>query len=385
MQFFNDRFAADGFDAGMESALAAVLVNPHFLFRVELQPDGAKAGSVYQVSDTELASRLSYFLWSSGPDDELLKLAAAKQLHQPEVLRAQVNRMLADERSQSLVDNFVAQWLYLRNLDSFQPDMRLFTDFDDNLRMAFRKESELLFQQIIHEDRSVLDLISTDTTFLNERLARHYGIRGVVGSHFRPVKVAAETHRGGILRHGSVLAVTSYATRTAPTVRGNWILKNILGTPPPPPPPNIPALKEKSAQVNLTVRERLAEHRANPACASCHNLMDPVGFALENFDAVGRWRVFEDGQSIDSSGAMPDGTKISSVDDLEAGIIKRPEIFVGTLTEKLITFALGRGIEPSDGPAVRRIVAQSAKSNFQFSSIVAGIVQSTPFQNRVVE
>ena len=385
MQFFNDRFAADGFDAGMESALAAVLVNPHFLFRVELQPDGAKAGSVYQVSDTELASRLSYFLWSSGPDDELLKLAAAKQLHQPEVLRAQVNRMLADERSQSLVDNFVAQWLYLRNLDSFQPDMRLFTDFDDNLRMAFRKETELLFQQIIHEDRSVLDLISTDTTFLNERLARHYGIRGVVGSHFRPVKVAAETHRGGILRHGSVLAVTSYATRTAPTVRGNWILKNILGTPPPPPPPNIPALKEKSAQVNLTVRERLAEHRANPACASCHNLMDPVGFALENFDAVGRWRVFEDGQSIDSSGAMPDGTKISSVDDLEAGIIQRPEIFVGTLTEKLITFALGRGIEPSDGPAVRRIVAQSAKSNFQFSSIVAGIVQSTPFQNRVVE
>lgn len=385
MKFFSERFASDGFDAGMESALSAVLVNPHFLFRVEKQPEGTSSGRVYQVSDFELASRLSYLLWSSGPDEELLSLAAASRLHIPEVLQSQVIRMLADGRSQSLVDNFVAQWLYLRNLESFKPDMRLFTDFDDNLRIAMRRETELLFDDIVKNDRSVLDLISTKTTFLNERLARHYGIAGVVGSHFRPVEMSAASHRGGILRHGSVLAVTSYATRTSPTLRGNWILKNILGTPPPPPPANVPALKENTSQVSLTVRERLAEHRANPACASCHNLMDPVGFAMENFDAVGRWRVFEGEQIVDSSGSMPDGSEIDSVESLEQGIVNRPEMLVGTLTEKLLTFALGRGVEPEDGPTVREIVRGSAKSSYSFSSIVTGIVQSTPFQKRVVE
>lgn len=384
MKFFRDRFASDGFDAAMESAVASVLVNPHFLFRVEKQ---AQTGTVVdgvhstvQISPQELASRLSFFLWSSLPDDELLDVAG--QLGNPDVLAAQVKRMLADPRSDSLVDNFASQWLYLRNLESLKPDMRLFTDFDDNLRHALRQETALLFKDVVRKNRSVLDLISTDTTFLNERLAKHYGVPHVVGSHFRPVKVEPESHRGGILRHGSVLAVTSYATRTSPTLRGNWILENIIGTPPPPPPANVPALKEKSQAKNLTVRERLAEHRSNPACASCHNLMDPIGFALENFDAVGRWRVFEGGQPIDSSGALPDGQKIDSVTALEQGIIERPEVFVETLVTKLMTFGLGRGIEPADGPAIRKIVNEAAKADYAFSAIITEIVNSTPFRLR---
>lgn len=385
MRFFQQRFEADGFEQGIESAIAAILVNPHFLFRVESPVEDAAPGSTVPVTDFELASRLAFFLWSSLPDEELLELASAKELNRNDVLESQVRRMLADPRSDSLVSSFASQWLYLRNLDSFRPDMRLFTDFDDNLRSALRSETEHLFSDMVARDRSVLTLIKTDTTFLNERLAKHYGIPRVTGSHFRPVKVPPSSHRGGILRHGSVLAVTSYATRTSPTLRGNWILGNILGTPPPPPPANVPALKEKSQQAALTVRERLAEHRANPACASCHNLMDPIGFALENFDAVGRWRLFDDEQSIDSSGALPDGQVIDSVDDLEQGIIARPEMFVGTLTEKLLTFGLGRGTEPSDGPAVRQIVKEAADSNYRFSSLVIGITKSTPFRMKVNE
>ena len=384
MRFFRSRFATDGFDAAMESAVASVLVNPHFLFRAEKQIDSAVLvdgiATARPISGFELASRLSFFLWSSLPDDELLDVAG--RLNNPDVLVTQVQRMLADPRSDSLVDNFASQWLYLRNLDSLKPDMRLFTDFDDNLRQAMRQETALLFKDVVRNDRSVLDLISTDTTFLNERLARHYGIPHVVGSHFRPVRVDAASHRGGILRHGSVLAVTSYATRTSPTLRGNWILENIIGTPPPPPPANVPALKEKTQAKNLTVRERLAEHRSNPACASCHNLMDPIGFALENFDAVGRWRVFEGGQPIDSSGALPDGQKIDSVTALEQGIIKRPEVFVETLVSRLMTFGLGRGLESSDGPAVRSIVKEAAKADFAFSALITEIVKSTPFRLR---
>ena len=386
MRFFEQNLASSGFEAGIESALSSILVNPYFLFRSESQPSESLKGSVYPISDIELASRLSFFLWSSIPDDELLSLAEDKQLHEPEVLRQQVSRMLGDARAESLVTNFAAQWLYLRNLDSFRPDMRLYPDFDDNLRIALRTETELLFHYVLREDRSVLELISTDTTFLNERLAKHYGISGVIGSQFRPVKLSdPSSHRGGLLRHGSILAVTSYATRTSPTVRGNWILANILGTPPPPPPPNVPSLKDRAAAQNLPIRERLAEHRSNAACASCHNLMDPVGFSLENFDAVGRWRFLEDGHRIDSSGGLPDGTPITSFVELEASILKRPEMFVGTLTEKLMTFALGRGVEAFDGPAVRQIIRGAAEQDYRFSSLITGIVSSVPFQKRVVE
>lgn len=386
MRFFEQGMSDDGFEAGIESALSTILVNPFFLLRSEAQPADQQAGTVYQISDVELASRLSFFLWSSLPDDQLLTLAAQNRLHEPEILREQVLRMLSDDRSHSLVSNFAAQWLYLRNLNSFHPDMRLFPDFDDNLRLALQRETEMLFEQILGEDRSVLELLSSDTTFLNERLARHYGIPGVIGSQFRPVKLdPATSHRGGLLRHGSILAVTSYATRTSPTIRGNWILGNILGTPPAPPPPNVPSLKEKMESADLTIRERLAEHRANTACASCHDLMDPVGFSLENFDAVGRWRVFDQGQAIDSAGTLPDGTNITNFTELEANILKRPEIFVGTMTEKLLTYALGRGIEHYDAPAVRNVVRGAAQHDYRFSSLILEIVTSVPFQKRVVE
>ena len=383
MRFFKQRFAADGFEAGVETALSAVLVNPHFLLRAEKSPAEHAAGTAYRISDVELASRLSFFLWSSIPDEQLLTLAEAGQLRDADVLSSQVQRMLKDQRSQSLVSNFAAQWLFLRNLDSFQPDRRLFPNFDDNLRIALRRETELLFESVVREDRSVLDLLSTDTTFLNERLATHYGIPHVSGSHFRPVVLSKDSHRGGLLRHGSILAVTSYATRTSPTIRGNWILENILGTPAPPPPPNVPSLKDKTASSAVTIRERLAEHRKNPACASCHNLMDPVGFSLENFDAVGRWRMFDQEQTVDSSGALPDGTKVDSLEELEAGILERPEMFVSTLTGKLLTFALGRGVEFHDAPAIRRVVRGAADNDYQFSSLVQAIVTSTPFQMRV--
>lgn len=384
LEFFQSGFANDGFDAGIESALAAILVNPHFLLRAESEQTEAthRIGSMLRISDLELASRLSFFLWSSIPDDELLGLAEAGQLHEPSVLRKQVERMLREKRSESLVKNFAGQWLYLRNLASFQPDRRLFPDFDDNLRTAMRRETELCFERVLREDRSVLDLIRSDTTFLNERLAQHYGIEHVRGSQFRPVEVSDENHRGGLLRQASILAVTSYATRTSPTVRGNWVLENILGIPAAPPPPNIPSLPEKTAAAELTIRERLAEHRANPACASCHNLMDPVGFSLENFDAVGRWRIFDQGQLVDAAGSMPDGTTVAGVSELEAGILERPEMFVGTLTEKLLTFALGRGIAASDAPAIRKVVRESADKNYAFSSLIAGIATSQPFQFR---
>ncbi|MBC8354435.1 MAG: DUF1592 domain-containing protein [Planctomycetes bacterium] len=386
MQFFGQRLRSDGFEAGIESGLTAVLVNPHFLFRAESTPPDVPPGTVYRISDTELASRLSFFLWSSVPDDELLALAEADQLHVPEVLQVQVDRMLRDPRSQSLVSNFAAQWLYLRNLDSFRPDRRLFPDFDDNLRKALRRETELLFEHVLCEDRSVLELIRSNITFVNERLAKHYGIPGVYGSHFRSVNtLGLDIRRGGILRQGSILAITSYATRTSPTIRGNWILENILGAPPPPPPPNVPALRERTTSSNVTVRERLAEHRENPACASCHDLMDPIGFALENFDAVGRWRQFDQGSPIDSSGALPDGKQLSGLDDLEAGIMERPEMFVSTLAEKLLIFALGRGVESYDAPAIRRIVRDSADKEYSFSSLINGIASSSPFQMKVAE
>ena len=368
------------FDAGIESGLSAILVSPHFLFRVERDPESVTAGTAYRISDLELASRLSFFLWSSIPDDELLAVAERGDLHKPTVLEMQTRRLLADPRAKSLAVNFAGQWLYLRNLDSFTPDLRLFPDFDDNLRQALRQETELFFAHIVREDRSALELLKADYTFINERLAKHYGVPGVYGSQFRRVS-AAEYGRGGVLRHGSVLAVTSYATRTSPVLRGKWVLENIIGTPPPPPLPDVPALDNVVA-ANLSVRERLTQHRANFACASCHNLIDPPGFALENYDAVGRWRFLEEGKPVDASGGLPDGSQFTGVAALEDGLLQRSEVFAGTLTEKLLTFSLGRGVEHYDAPAVRRIVREAKADDYRFSSIIVGITRSTPFTMR---
>ena len=363
-------------------AISSILVNPNFLFRVEKAPAEIESGTPYPLSDIELASRLSFFLWSSLPDDELLDLAERGKLGQPEVLRQQTLRLLSDPRSSSLVNNFANQWLYLRNLDSFTPNARLFPDFDDNLRQAFKKETELFFESVLREDGRAIDLIRADYTFLNERLAKHYQIPHVYGSRFRRVSLTPDSHRGGLLRHGSILTVTSYATRTSPVIRGNWVLENIIGTPPPPPPDDVPALEDNNVDQTLPMRERLGAHRANPACASCHNLMDPIGFALENFDALGRWRTHEVGQELDVSGGLPDGQEFSGIDGLENGLLERPELFATTLTEKLMTFALGRGVEHFDGPAVRKIVADAAEDGYKISSIIVGIVNSQPFRMR---
>lgn len=376
---------AKRFQNGIEAAIASILVNPNFLFRIQPDPEDAASGQPYRISDVDLASSLSFFLWSSLPDDELLERAERNELHRPEVLEEQVRRMLLDDRSAALVDNFANQWLYLRNLDSITPEARLFPDFDQNLRDAFQRETELLFDSVIRNDQSVLTLLKSDYTFLNERLAKHYGIPHIYGSRFRRVDLPADSKRGGLLRHGSILTVTSYATRTSPVIRGHWILKNIIGSPPPPPPDDVPALKDNTVDSNLSVRERLNQHRANPACASCHDIMDPIGFALENFDAVGRWRDMEAGNPVDSTGGLPDGRKFDGVAGLEDGLLSRPELFAGTLTEKLLTFALGRGIDHSDAPAIRKIVNDAAKNDFRFSSLVMGIVNSPPFKLRMAE
>jgi hypothetical protein len=382
LPFNRDARREGDFDAGIEAALSAILVSREFLFRVEQDPAGIAPHTAYRVSDFELASRLSFFLWSSIPDDELLDLAERGELHRPDVLAQQTRRMLADPRSQSLVSNFAGQWLYLRNLDSVTPDGRLFPDFDDNLRQALRRETELLFEEVLREDRSVLDLLKPDNAWLNERLAKHYGIPHVYGTRFRRVPLESESERGGLLRHGSILTVTSYATRTSPVIRGKWILENLMGTPPPPPLPDVPALDDNTVSAGLPVRERLKQHRTNATCASCHTVIDPVGFALENFDAVGRWRTLEEGQLVDAAGGLPDGSRFVGVDGLEEGLLKRPEIFVGTLTEKLLTFALGRGVEPSDGPAVREAVRAARAADFRFSALIGAIVESVPFQMR---
>lgn len=382
LRFYSEARETVGFEAAIGSAISAVLVSPEFLFRIERDPVDLPPATVHRISDVELASRLSFFLWSSIPDEELLAAAERGDLHRPKVLEKQVRRMLADPRSGSLVENFAAQWLHLRNLDSFTPDLRLFPDFDDNLRQAFRRETELHFEALLREDRAVLDLIRCDHTFLNERLAKHYGIPHVHGSRFRRVDLGPGSQRGGLLRQGSVLTVTSYATRTSPVLRGHWVLGNLLGTPPPPPPANIPNLKENTVSETLPMRARLSAHRANAACASCHDLMDPVGFALENFDAIGRWRLSESGLPIDASGGLPDGSRFTGVTGLEDALLEHPDLFIGTVTEKLLTFALGRGIREQDAAAIRRIVRDARREGNRFSSIVVGIVQSTPFTHR---
>ncbi len=382
MKFFRDA-RSNGFDHGIEMALCAVLVSPEFLFRVERDPPGLAVNTAYRISDLEFATRLSFFLWSSIPDEPLLAAATQGKLRTPAVLEAQVRRMLADPRSRSLGNNFAGQWLRLRSLASITPDMRAFPDFDDNLRQAFREETEMLFETVVKEDRSVLDLLSAKFTFVNERLAKHYGIPNVYGSRFRRIDLDADSVRGGLLRQGSILMATSYATRTSPVIRGKWILENLLGTGPPPPPASVPALRENTAGLkSLSMRERIAEHRANPACASCHNLMDPVGFSLENYDAVGRWRTAEDGKPIDSSGGLPDGRKFEGAAGLQKALLGSPDLFAQTLTEKLLTYALGRGIEYYDAPAVRKITRDAKAKGYPFSSFIVGITSSTPFQMR---
>jgi hypothetical protein len=382
MKFYRQGRKDGDFDAGIEMALSAVLVNPQFLFRVERDPPGAAVNAAYRVSDLDLASRLSFFLWSSIPDDELLDLAERNELRKPAVMEKQVRRLLADDRASTLATDFAVQWLHLRNLESIIPDLRQFPDFDDNLRKAFRRETELLFESVVREDRSALDLLKADYTFLNERLAAHYDIPHIYGNRFRRVALGADRERGGLLRHGSILTVTSYATRTSPVVRGKWILENLLGTPPPPPPNDVPSLDANAVAAHLPIRERLAQHRANPSCASCHRLIDPVGFSLEQYDAVGRWRTTEEGKPIDAEGGLPDGSEFEGVAGLERALLKRPEWFVRTLTEKLFTFALGRAPEEYDAPAIRKIIRDARAQDYRFSSLVVGLVSSTPFQMR---
>jgi len=386
MAFYRKGRAEGDFDAGITAALTAVLTNPKFLFRVEGEPGKPPPGGVYQISDLELASRLSFFLWSSIPDDELLDAAIQGKLSKPGEIEKQARRMLADRRSFNLAANFAGQWLRLRNLDAVQPSGNLFRDFDDNLRQAFRQETELFFDSVLREDRGVRTFLKSDYTFLNERLAKHYGIPGVYGSRFRRVTLAPESRRGGLLRHGSVLSVTSYATRTSPVLRGVLVLRNFLGAPPPAPPPEVPALDESTMSANLPMRQRLAAHRSNAVCASCHRTIDPVGFSLENFDAIGRWRDLEvEDQPVDASGAVPGDREFQGVDGLEEALLRRPELFASTLTENLLTFALGRGVGYYDAPAVRKIVSAAEKDGYRFSSLILGIVKSAPFQMRCTE
>jgi Protein of unknown function (DUF1592)/Protein of unknown function (DUF1588)/Protein of unknown function (DUF1587)/Protein of unknown function (DUF1585)/Protein of unknown function (DUF1595)/Cytochrome C oxidase, cbb3-type, subunit III len=384
LSFYQRRRNSKGdFAMGIEAALQYILASPEFLYRFEPDPAEVAPGAIYQVSDLALASRLSFFLWSSIPDDELLDLAAKNKLHEPAVLERQVRRMLAGSRAETLIADFAEQWLFLRNLKSSAPNLDTFPDFDDNLRQAMKQETELFFASIVREDRNVLDLLNADYTFVNERLARHYGIPGVYGSQFRRVPIAGEERRG-LLGQASILTVTSYAARTSPVQRGKWILTNILGSPPLPPPPNVPELKENGDEGKPhSLRERMEAHRANPVCAGCHKVMDPIGFALENFDAVGHWRTSDEGASIDPSGTLFNGARVDGPAALRQMLLSRPEVFVGVMTEKLLTYALGRGLEYYDMPAVRKIVRDAAGQDFRFSSLVLGIVNSAPFEMKM--
>jgi mono/diheme cytochrome c family protein len=387
MSFYKkSRQIGGSFDDGIRVGVARVLSSPYFLYRIEKDPAGAPAGVAHPVSDIELASRLSFFLWSSIPDEKLLDLAAAGRLRAPGVLTEQVQRMLEDERADALVENFTGQWLQLRNLEAkVVPDLIMFPDFDDNIRKGFRKETEEFFGYILRENRSALDLLSADYTFVDERLAKHYGIPGVYGPRFRRVKIA-DPNRRGLLGQGSILSMTSVATRTSPVFRGKYVLSTFLNTPPTPPPPNVPTLEESNkgvAAVPKTVREQLELHRKNQPCAGCHRVIDPVGFALENFDSVGNWRnTGVDGAPLDTSGTLADGSKVNGPAALREAILSRPDAFATVVTERMLTYALGRGLEPDDMPVVRRIEKKAAQSDYRLSSIVMGIVESAPFQMR---
>ncbi len=387
MTFFREGRGEGGFDVGIEAALQRILASPKFIFRVERDPEDVRVGDAYRLSDLELASRLSFFLWSSIPDDELLAAAGEGRLRQPAVLEEQVQRMLADPKAERLTTNFAGQWLHLRNLRTQQPNSMEFPDFDDNLRDAFEREAWLFFDSIRREDRNVLDLMNADYTFVNERLAKHYGIPNVYGSRWRRVTVPDEARRG-LLGKGAILTVTSNADRTSPVKRGKWVLDNILNAPPPPPPPDVPPFDEEGTRGGrvLSVRERLEEHRRNPVCANCHQLFDPIGVALENFDATGAWRTLEGGTGgspIDASGELSDGTKVDGVVSLRRALVRDPDIFAGTVVEKLMTYGIGRGLTAYDMPTVREIVRQTAPAEYRFSAIIQGIVKSPPFTMRL--
>ena len=381
MGFYEEARRQGGFEAGIRQALARILVGPRFVFRFESDPESPAPGTAYRITDLELASRLSFFLWSSIPDEELLELAIEDKLHEPATLEQQARRMLADPRSESLVTNFGGQWLYLRELKNQRPESK---DFNENLREAFKRETELFFESIIREDHNVLDLLNAGYTFVDEQLARHYGIHGVHGSRFR--RVALPENRRGMLGQGSILLVTSVANRTSPVARGKWILENLMGSPPPLPPPNVPPLKESAGQAMAgSVRQRMEEHRNNAACAACHKIMDPIGFSLENYDLIGKWRTSDEGTPIEASGELVDGTRLDGPAGLRQALLSRSDVFVSTLTEKLLTYALGRGVRYYDMPAVRAITRAAAENDYRFSSLVSGIVNSTAFQMRVKE
>ena len=384
MPFYADGAAAGGFERGIQQGLERLLVSPEFLFRIERDPADVTPGDSYRVSDLELASRLSFFLWSSIPDDRLLDRALAGELRDPAVLEAEVRRMLADDRARALTDNFAEQWLYLRDIETKEPDPAFFPEFDENLRQAFSRETELFIDSILRGGGPVTDLLTADYTFVNERLAKHYGIPHVYGSHFRQVSLA-DTERRGLLGQGGILTLTSYATRTSPVLRGKWILENLMAAPPPPPPPDIPALAERTDDgAALSMRAAMERHRANPACASCHAQMDPLGFALENFDAIGRWRDRgESNDAIDASGVLPDGSAFEGPAGMREALLRDERRFVATITEKLLTYALGRNVESFDMPAVRAIVRDAKADDYSFASIVVGIAESIPFQMRL--
>jgi Protein of unknown function (DUF1592)/Protein of unknown function (DUF1588)/Protein of unknown function (DUF1587)/Protein of unknown function (DUF1585)/Protein of unknown function (DUF1595)/Planctomycete cytochrome C len=386
LRFYQEeRNSTKSFETGIEMALRRILADPEFVFRFEPPPATVPPNAPYRISDTELASRLSFFLWSSIPDDELLNLAVQDRLHEPAVLEHQTRRMLADPRARALVTNFAGQWLYLRDLKSANPDSTEFPDFDDNLRQAFQRETEMLFESILREDRSVLDLLDADYTFVNERLAKHYGIPNVYGPDFRRVQIPNDARRG-LLGQGSMLLVTSNANRTSPVLRGKWILENLLGSPPPLPPPNVPPLKENVTGVaGTSVRERMEQHRANPACSGCHKIMDPIGLALENFDGVGQWRTVDSGARIDASAQLVDGTAVNGPSDLRKALLGRREAFVGAMTEKLLMYGVGREMKYYDMPAVRAVMRDAKRDRYRFSELVLGIVRSAPFQMRVRE
>jgi len=388
--FFEAGRMSGNFETGIQKALQRILASPKFCFHIEQDSASLAPGTVYRISDRELASRLSFFLWSSIPDTQLLDLAAQNKLRTPAVLEQQVHRMLADPKAEALTTNFAGQWLYLRNLKNMQPNSEEFPDFDDNLRQAFQREAELFFESIVKEDRNVVDLMTANYTFLNERLAKHYGIPNVYGSHFRRVTLAEDARRG-LLGKGAVLMVTSHTDRTSPVVRGKWVLDNLLSAPVPPMAANVPPLNEDANRGGriLTMRERMEEHRRNPVCAQCHKIMDPIGLSMENFDAIGAWRtrdgdsVTGPGTAIDAQGELLDGTKINGVVTLRQALLRQPDMFVQTVVEKLMIYGLGRGLQPADMPTVRAIVRDTAQTDYRFSSIVMGIINSTPFQKRV--
>jgi hypothetical protein len=383
LSFYQMGRAQGTFDTGIQHAVARILVDPRFLYRFEREPANVTAGSSYRVSDLELASRLSFFLWSSIPDDELLDLASQGKLNQPAVLERQVRRMLADRRAEALAKNFGGQWLYLRDLKNAKPES---DDFDENLRLSIRRETELMLESIVREDRSIVELLNADYTFMDERLARHYGIPNIRGSQFRRVTLGKDDPRRGLLGKASFLIVTSAGNRTSPVSRGKWILENVLGVPAPAVPASVPPLKENSERTDGKVpsmRERMEEHRSNPTCASCHKIMDPIGFSLENFDLAGKWRDVDGKTAVDASGELVDGTKLSGPDTLRQALVSRSDAFVTTATEKLLTYAVGRAVHYYDMPVVRSVIRDAARNDYRFSSLVLGIVKSVPFQMKV--